>query len=207
MSPVRKSETPGSGFQRCYRRRGSLSLAAAGGLACARASCLPMASAIRRMRESSGSPLCDQLSLAGQGPLRSSSFAMPTLPRQGPSDENNQESHEESQEFESSTCGAEMPACGGFSFSGVGRDTPRNARHLNLPAWQAPAGPATSGQGRKRRSGGARCAPAFAGWRRSGCMATSRWGHVTPSRVDRKLMAGRQNDANDQVGSRAPHLL
>jgi len=71
--------------------------------------------------------------------------------------------HGGGQEFESSTCGVEMPACGGFSFSGVGRDTPRNARHLNLPAWQAPAGPATSGQGRKRRSGGARCAPAFTG--------------------------------------------
>jgi len=145
-----------------------LSLAEAGGLPCARASCRPMASAIRRMRGSRGSPLSDPLSLAGQGPIRSSSAAMPMLPRQDSSDENSQESRGGSQKFQRSTCGVEMLADGGFSFSGVGRDTPRNARHLTLPAWQAPAGPATSGQG--------------TGWRRSGCMATSRWGHVTPSR-------------------------
>jgi hypothetical protein len=182
MSPVRKNETPGSGFQRCYRRRGSLSLAVAGGLACARASCLPMAPAIRRIRGSSGSPPCDPLSLAGQGPIRSSSFAMPTLPRQGPSDESRQESRGGSQKFRRSTCGVEMLAGGGLSFSAVGRDTPQSARLLTLPAWQAPAGPATSGQGRKPRSGGARCVPALRGWRRSGPMATSRWGHVSPSR-------------------------
>ena len=29
-----------------------------------------------------------------------------------------------------STCSVEMLAYGGFSFSAVGRDTPRNARHL-----------------------------------------------------------------------------
>src|SRR5712664_3616428 len=119
MSPVQKSQTQfgGSHFQRCYRRRGSLSLAPAGGLPCARASCRPMASAIRRMRGSRGSPLCDPLSLAGQGPLRSSSFAMPTLPRQGPSDENSQEFHDGSQKLESSTCGVEMPAGGGALLS------------------------------------------------------------------------------------------
>jgi hypothetical protein len=112
MSPVRKSETPGSRLRRCYRRRGSLSLAAAGSLPWARASCRPMASAIRRMRGSRDSPLSDPLSLAGQGPCRSSSSAIPTLPRQDPSDENSQEFQDGSQKFESSTCGVEMLACG-----------------------------------------------------------------------------------------------
>jgi hypothetical protein len=166
MSPVRKSAPPGSGFRRCYHRRGSLSLAAAGGLACARASCLPMASAIRRMRGSRGSPLCDPLSLAGQRPFGSSSVAVPTLPRQGPSDESSQEFHDESQKFDSSTCGVEMLTCG--------ETLPA------LPAWRALAGPVTFGQGRKPAEPGARTARAFTGWRRSGPMATSRspcWRH------------------------------
>jgi hypothetical protein len=158
MSPVRKSETPGSRFQRCYRRRGSLSLAAAGGLPCARASCLPMASAIRRIRGSSGSPLCDPLSLAGQGPCSSS--AMPPLPRQGSSDENSEETRGGSQRFEASTCSVEMLACG--------ETLPA------LPAWRAPAGPVTSGQGRKPAEPGARIARALSGWRRSGPMTKSR---------------------------------
>jgi hypothetical protein len=169
MSQVRKSETPGSGFQRRYRRRGSLSLAAAGGLACARASCLPMASAIRRIRGPRGSPLCDPSSLAGQRPFGSSSSAMPTLPRQGPSDESSQEFHDESEKFESSTCGVEMLACG--------ETLPA------LPAWRALAGPVTSGQGRKPAEPGARTARAFTGWRRSGPMAISRWGHRSPSQI------------------------
>ena len=101
-------------FQRGYRR-GSLSLAAAGGLPCARASCRPTASAIRRMRGSRGSPLRDPLSLAGQHPFRSSSSAMPTLPRQGPSDGNSQEFRGGSRKFESSSCGVEMLAGGGLS--------------------------------------------------------------------------------------------
>jgi hypothetical protein len=113
MSLVQKSQTYfwGSRFQRCYRC-GSLSLAAAGGLPCSRASCRPMASAIRRMRGSSGSPLGDPLSLAGQGPFHSSSFATPTLPRQGPSDNNSEETHGESRKLRPSTCGVEMLAGG-----------------------------------------------------------------------------------------------
>jgi hypothetical protein len=162
MSLVLKSRAQfwGSGFQRCYRRRGSLSLAAAVGLSCARASCLPMASAIRRIRGSRGSPLCDPLSLAGQGPFDSSSFVMPTLPRQDPSDESSQEFEDGSQMFESSTCGVEMLACG--------ETLPA------LPAWRALAGPVTSGQGRKPAEPGARTARAFTGWRQSGPMAISR---------------------------------
>lgn len=77
-----------------------------------RASCRPMASAIRRMRGSRGSPLGEPLSLVGQGPRRSSSSAMPTLPRQGPSDENSEETRSESRKFRPSTCGVEMPAGG-----------------------------------------------------------------------------------------------
>jgi hypothetical protein len=155
-----RAQLSGRRFRRCYRSRGSLSLAAAGGLLCARASCLPIASAIRRIRGSRGSPLCDPLSLAGQGPLRSSSFAMPTLPRQGPSDENSQESHDGSQKFKSSACGVEMLACGETLTA--------------LPARRALAGPAAAGQGRKPAEPGARTARALRGWRRSGPMATSR---------------------------------
>jgi hypothetical protein len=43
-----------------------------GGIPCARASCRPIASAIRRMRGSMGSPPDNPLSLAGHGPFRSS---------------------------------------------------------------------------------------------------------------------------------------
>src|SRR6202023_312790 len=46
-----------------------------------------------------------------------------------------------------------------------------------LPAWREDAGPATAGQGRKPRSGGAR-APALRGWRWSGPLATSRQGFL-----------------------------
>jgi hypothetical protein len=69
-----------------------------------------MASAIRSMRGSRGSPLGDPLSLAGQGPFLSS--AMPTLPHQGPSDESSQEFRDGSQKFESSSCRVEMLAGG-----------------------------------------------------------------------------------------------
>ena len=168
MSLVQKSQAYfwGSRFQRCYRRRGSLSLAAAGGLPCSRASCRPMASAIRRMRGSSGSPLGDPLSLAGQGPFRSSSFAMPTLPRQGPSDKNSEETHGESRKFRPSTCGVEMLA-GGEALLPYLHGEPRRAGDIRS----------------RPRAGepGARTARAFTGWRRSGPMATSRWGHRSPS--------------------------
>src|ERR1700679_373785 len=93
-----------------------------------------VAHAVRKIGGSSGSPLGDPLSWAGQGPLRSTSFAMPTLLRQGPSDENSEESHDESQKFASSTCGVEMLACG--------ETLPA------LPAWRGPAWPVPAGQGR-----------------------------------------------------------
>jgi len=144
MSLVQKSQTYfwGSRFQRCYRC-GSLSLAAAGGLPCSRASCRPMASAIRRMRGSSGSPLGDPLSLAGQGPFRSSSFAMPTLPRQGPSDKNSEETHGESRKFRPSTCGAEMLAGGEALLPQRLEKTPPGRRHP-VRAASRPAGRANS---------------------------------------------------------------
>src|SRR5713226_6923665 len=50
-----------------------------------------------------------------------------------------------------------------------------------LSAWHAPAGPVPAGQGRKPAELGARTARAFTGWRRSGPMATSRWGRRSPS--------------------------
>ena len=114
MSPVRKSETPGSGFRRCYRRRGSLSLAGRGlGLCASKLSAdgfgYPPNAGIE------GLAAGDPLSLAAQRPFGSSSFAMPTLPRQGPSNESSQECHDESQKFESSTCGVEMLACGEYT--------------------------------------------------------------------------------------------
>jgi len=139
MSLVQKSQAQfwKTRFQRGYRRRGSLSLAAAGGLACARASCRPMASAIRRMRGSRGSPVCGPLSLTGQGPFRPSSFAMPSLPRQGPSDENSQEFHDGSQKFESSTCGVEMLAGGGYSL--WNRVLPPNDHALGRKCSAAPS--------------------------------------------------------------------
>ena len=80
-----------------YRGHGSLSLAAAGGLACSRASCRPIASAIRRMRGSSDSPEHDPLSLAGQGPFISSSAAIPALPREVHRTKNNEEAQSGSQ--------------------------------------------------------------------------------------------------------------
>jgi hypothetical protein len=46
---------------------------------------------ILQSAECGGSALCDPLSLAGQGPFRSSSATIPTFPRLGPSDENNSE--------------------------------------------------------------------------------------------------------------------
>jgi hypothetical protein len=115
-------------------------LAAAGGLPCARASCRPMASAIRRMRGSRGSPLDDPLSLAGQGPCRSSSSAMPMLPRQDPSDESNEETRSESRKFRPSTCSVEMLAGG----------EPLLPQLLD----KTPAGPATS---RPVRAASRRC--------------------------------------------------
>lgn len=142
-----------------------MSLAAAGGLPCARASCRPMASAIRRIRGSRGSPLCDPLSLAGQGPFGFSSFAMPTLPRQGPSDENSRESHDESQKSESSTCSVEMLL--------------HAARRFCLICMASPCRAAASRSRPQPAEPGARTARAFTGWRRSGPMATSRWGQVT----------------------------
>src|SRR6266851_6458930 len=81
-----------------YRGHGSLSLAAAGGLACSRASCRPIASAIRRMRGSSDSPEHDPLSLARQCLLFSSSAAIPTPPSSGPSNEKQRGSAERKSE-------------------------------------------------------------------------------------------------------------
>ena len=141
-------------------------MAATEGLLCARASCRPMASAIRRMRGSRGSPLGDPLSLAGQDPFRSSSLAMPTLPRQGPSDENSEEPHGESQKFESSTCGVEMLACGEAPLP-YRMASPRRAGDIR--------------SGPRAGQPGARTARAFTGWRRTGPMAESRWGHRSPS--------------------------
>src|SRR5216684_1589229 len=83
---------------RPYRGPGSLSLAAAGGLACSRASCRPIASAIRRMRGSSDSPEHDPLSLARQCLLFSSSAAIPTPPSSGPSNEKQRGSAERKSE-------------------------------------------------------------------------------------------------------------
>jgi hypothetical protein len=83
----------------------------------ARASCRPIASAIRRIRGSSGSPERDPLSLAGQSPFRSFSTAIPMLPRQGPSNKNNEETQSGSWKFEPSSCGVGMLAGSGYSLS------------------------------------------------------------------------------------------
>jgi hypothetical protein len=93
-------------------------------------------------------------------PLRFFFLCHADAPSSGPSDESSQEFHDESQKFESSTCGVEMLACG--------ETLPA------LPAWRALAGPVTFGQGRKPAEPGARTARAFTRWRRSGPMATSR---------------------------------
>ena len=73
-----------------------------------------VAHAVRKIGGSRGSPLGDPLSLAGRGPCRFSSSAMPTLPRQDPSDGNSAETHGESEKFTSSTCVVEMLADGGL---------------------------------------------------------------------------------------------
>ena len=93
-------------------------------------------------------------------PLRFFFLCHADVPRQGPSDESSQEFHDESQKFDSSTCGVEMLAC--------------SETLPALPVWRALAGPVTFGQGRKPAEPGARTARAFTGWHRSGPMATSR---------------------------------
>ena len=83
-----------------------------------------------------------------------------------------------SQKFEPSTCGVEMPACG----------------DALLPYLHgAPAGPVPAG--RKPADPGARTARAFTGWRRSGPMATSRWGHRSPSQPRPALRGATPFDA------------
>jgi hypothetical protein len=80
------------------------------------------AHAIRKVQGSRNTPLGDPLSLAGEGPCCFSSSVMPTLPRQYPSDGNSAETHGGSQKFQSLTCGVELLAGGGLSFSGVGSE-------------------------------------------------------------------------------------
>jgi hypothetical protein len=70
--------------------------------------------------------------VAGQGPF--CLFAMPTLPRQGPSDESSQEFRYGSQKFEPPSCGVEMVAGGEARLPYLHAKPLAGRRHRSRPA-------------------------------------------------------------------------